>query len=381
MITGRNIQIEATIEETGGDDKMEYGFIVPDGTGGERRVKLSNDAGGAGNGMKYSYNVFDLDLSTQYSIKSYAQSSALKAEFPDDPDKYETIKSVNLTTTTEDIVVMNNTDLTIDYYPQKSDVWIVNTPGVTEIGYLHPLTEILDNNNGGRILDISLPDVKIVSEHSMFAASRRGKTQFKLRLPNVTRIDSWAFASSHDMLEATISPYTSLGQVFNDCQNLTKVDIIDKEDFVGTVPDVNGITFGEYIFNACPLLESVELGYGTFMPGSFYGNDNAIEILKMPYAPTVPAWMLANQKQLKEVTLAPYTSVETGGFANANLLEKVVSRPLEAGETAPTSVIIGENAFLDCVSLVLVDMPYVTEVHPTAFNGCTSLDDNNKPNP
>ena len=101
----------------------------------------------------------------------------------------------------------------------------------------------------------------------------------------------------------------------------------------------------------------------------------------MPYATTVPAWMLANQKQLKEVTLAPYTSVETGGFANANLLEKVVSRPLEAGETAPTSVIIGENAFLDCVSLVLVDMPYVTEVHPTAFNGCTSLDDNNKPNP
>ena len=380
LVTGRQIELQGSILETGDDIDLAYGFTLLDGSGGVvADVPMNN--GDASNGLTYTYTFFELELSTSYTVRHYAISQSLKEEFPDDPDLYQMVLEKTVSTTADDRVIVNLSDLTATSYPQNCDVWIVNTPGITEIGYLHPLTDILDNNNGGRILDISLPDIKTVKEHSMFAASRQGKTQFKLRLPNVTHIDSWAFVSSHDMLEATISPYTNLGQVFNDCVNLTKVDVSDKNDFVGPVPDVNGITLGEYIFNGCTSLKSVELGYGTLMSGSFYGNDNAIEILKMPYAPTVPAWMLANQKQLKEVTLAPYTSVEMGAFANANVLEKVSTRPLEAGETPPTSVTIGENAFLDCVSLILVDMPYVTEVHPTAFNGCTSLDDNNKPNP
>ena len=147
------------------------------------------------------------------------------------------------------------------------------------------------------------------------------------------------------------------GNAFEGCDNITKVDGLDKVDEIGSGA-----------FEGCSSLTEVKLpdGIKEIGAGTFEGCDN-LEKVEIPESVTKIGENAFTGTSVKVVTLPEtVTEIGAGAFEGCKELENV---------NIPANVeSIGENAFKGCEKITEVEIPEkVTEIGAGSFEGCTSL--------
>ena len=147
------------------------------------------------------------------------------------------------------------------------------------------------------------------------------------------------------------------GNAFEGCDNITKVDGLDKVDEIGSGA-----------FEGCSSLTEVKLpdGIKEIGAGTFEGCDN-LEKVEIPESVTKIGENAFTGTSVKVVTLPEtVTEIGAGAFEGCKELENV---------NIPANVeSIGENAFKGCEKITEVEIPEkVTEISSGAFEGCTGL--------
>ncbi|GHV96629.1 hypothetical protein AGMMS50293_29490 [Spirochaetia bacterium] len=225
----------------------------------------------------------------------------------------------------------------------------------------------------------------IAPENTVYSVSLDGK--MLLSKDGFTLL---AYPSATGAITLSGSGITAVGNfAFNGCTSLTSVDL----------PDV--ITIGYSVFGSCNSLNSVNLPNVTSIDSSAFNGCTSLTSVNLPEVISIGSNAFQNCTSLTSVSLpAALTSISSIAFINcANLttfdiapentaykasdngkmlLSKdgftLIAYPSATGAVTLSGITaVGNSAFQYCTSLTSVDLPDVTSIGYSAFYYCSSL--------
>ncbi|MBR2341601.1 MAG: leucine-rich repeat protein [Clostridia bacterium] len=158
---------------------------------------------------------------------------------------------------------------------------------------------------------------------------------------------------------------------FKDCSSLEQIQLSELVATVGNEAFMNcsslasasilndSVTIGEDVFYGCTELKTLTAPCNMKKLAEYFGRESIPQTTPIEFE-TVTYYVPA----LEKVTLIGEKIVEKGVYGFVNLKEANLSSDLTE---------IGEQAFLNCVSLQGVDFTHVTSIGDKAFEDCTSI--------
>lgn len=236
------------------------------------------------------------------------------------------------------------------------------------------------------ITTISLPAVKSISSSSSFRPFD-GSSVTELDLPELTRINNYAFAGATKLVsisapKLTRLEYGALGPATLKNVNMPNLTYLGDYSFSGSgfttinLPLV--VEMGQRVFENCKSLRTISLpslttvesydADNSSLNGYQFSGCTSLTTADMPLVERISSDMFYNCSALTSVSAPSASFISRYGFYGCTALTKIDSTMF------PAITSISRSAFYGCSKLQTVEFnQYVSMSEATVFKNCTSL--------
>ena len=123
-------------------------------------------------------------------------------------------------------------------------------------------------------------------------------------------------------------------------------------------------TVGNYAFNRCNSLTTVDFPKATSIGDSAFYYCTALTTVDLPAATSIGDSAFSSCRSLTTVDFPKATSIGYSAFNSCYSLTTV---------NLPAATSIGDSAFSSCYKLITVDLQAATQIESSAFNRCSAL--------